>query len=63
MPSSSRLRADGRYDSLRAAIRDREIALQGSLNPNLSDFGERSDARQYAGGAAGDAWRCPFHRP
>ncbi len=58
-----RLRADGRYDHLRDAIRDREIALQGSLNPNLSDFGERSDARQYAGGATGDAWRCPFHRP
>ncbi len=59
----ARLRTDGRYGSLRDAIRDREVALQGSLNPNLSDFGERSDARQYAGGATGDAWRCPFHRP
>lgn len=57
-----RLRADGRYGSMREAIRAREIALQGSLNPNLSAFGERSDARQYAGRAVGDAWRCPFHR-
>ena len=58
-----RLRADGRYGSLREAIRARERALQGSLNPNLSEFGERSDARQYAGRAVDDAWRCPFHRP
>ena len=57
-----RLRADGRFDSLRAAVREREIALQGSLNPNLADFGERSEARQYSGRAVEDQWRCPFHR-
>jgi hypothetical protein len=56
-----RLRADGRFDSLRAAVREREIALQGSLNPNLADFGERSEARQYSGRAVEDDWRCPFH--
>jgi FPC/CPF motif-containing protein YcgG len=57
-----RLRADGRYPKLRKAIRTREMALQGSLNPNLSDFGERSEARQYSGRATEAAWRCPFHR-
>jgi FPC/CPF motif-containing protein YcgG len=43
-------------------VREREIALQGSLNPNLADFGERSEARQYSGRAVEDQWRCPFHR-
>jgi len=57
-----RLRAHGRFAPLRAAVREREIALQGSLNPNLADFGEQSEARQYSGRAVGAEWRCPFHR-
>ncbi len=56
------LRADGRFEILRAAIRKRDVALQGSLNPNLADFGDRSEARQYSGRATEDDWRCPFHR-
>jgi len=57
-----RLRADGRYDRLRETIRARELALQGSLNPNLGDFGESSEARQYSGRAVEPGWACPFHR-
>lgn len=57
-----RLRADGRYGGLRDRIRAREIALQGDLNPNLAEFGEASEARQYSGRAAEPEWRCPFHR-
>ena len=56
------LRATGRFDRLRGIVREREIALQGSLNPNLADFGERSEARQYSGRAAEPDWQCPFHR-
>jgi hypothetical protein len=56
-----RLRSTGRFERLRAVVREREIALQGSINPNLADFGEQSDARQYSGQVAGTAWRCPFH--
>ena len=56
-----RLRAEGRFERLRSTVREREIALQGSLNPNLADFGERSEARQYSGRAAEPEWRCPFH--
>lgn len=56
-----RLKADGRYPKMQAAIRAREMALQGSLNPNLSDFGVRSEARQYSGRAVEEDWRCPFH--
>jgi len=36
--------------------------VQGSLNPNLADFGERSEARQYSGREVEEHWRCPFHR-
>ena len=58
-----RLRETGRFERLRAAVREREIALQGSLNPNLADFGEQSEARQYSGRAAEADWKCPFqHR-
>jgi FPC/CPF motif-containing protein YcgG len=57
-----RLRGEGRFKRIQLAIREREIAVQGSLNPNLADFGERSEARQYSGRAVEDDWRCPFHR-
>ncbi|MDQ6830303.1 MAG: YqcI/YcgG family protein [Gemmatimonadota bacterium] len=56
-----RLRDAGHFERLRASIREREIALQGSLNPNLADFGEQSEARQYSGRPAEPEWRCPFH--
>lgn len=56
-----RLRADGRYARYQTLIRARDLALQGSLNPNLADFGERSEARQYSGRATESDWRCPFH--
>ena len=57
-----RLRGEGRFKRIQQTIREREIAVQGSLNPNLADFGERSEARQYSGRAVEDGWRCPFHR-
>jgi FPC/CPF motif-containing protein YcgG len=58
----SRLREEGRFESLRSAIRARDTALQGTENPNLSDFGEQSEARQYSGRPTEDDWKCPFHR-
>jgi FPC/CPF motif-containing protein YcgG len=57
-----RLRAEGRFERLRSAVRERDVALQGTPNPNLADFGEQSEARQYSGRAAEADWRCPFHR-
>ena len=56
------LRVVGRFERLQRVVREREIALQGTLNPNLADFGVRSEARQYSGRAAEAAWKCPFHR-
>ncbi len=55
------LKHDGRYGPIQRAIRSRDLILQGSANAMLSDFGDRSEARQYSGRAVGDDWRCPFH--
>ena len=55
-----RLREEGRFARVREVIRAREIELQGSLNPNLSDFGELPEARQYSGRPVDEDWRCPF---
>jgi FPC/CPF motif-containing protein YcgG len=57
-----RLRAEGKFERLRSLVRERDVALQGTLNPNLADFGEQSEARQYSGRATEPEWQCPFHR-
>ena len=57
-----RLREEGRFEGLRSAIRARDVSLQGTENPNLADFGEHSEARQYSGRRTEPDWKCPFHR-
>jgi len=54
------MRANGRYDALQNAIRQRDIALQGSINPVLARFGEGSEAAQYSGNVGRAANVCPF---
>jgi FPC/CPF motif-containing protein YcgG len=55
-----RLREQNQFERLRKTVRARDYRLQGSLNPNLSDYGESSEARQYSGRAVEEGWRCPF---
>jgi FPC/CPF motif-containing protein YcgG len=55
------LRADGRYDKLRASITERDIAFSGSRNPMLATHGVSSEARQYSGRQVDSDWRCPFN--
>ena len=57
-----RMRADGRYDTMKRIIRKRDAALAGSINPVLEDFGTSSEARQYSGRkrAEGEVFQCPF---
>ena len=55
-----RLRADGKWQRMQGTIRQRDVELQGTINPMLSDFGERSEARQYSGRAVGENWQAPF---
>lgn len=55
-----KLREDGRYGKMQAATRSRDIDLQGSVNPNLADFGQGSEARQYSGREVEESWQCPY---
>jgi uncharacterized protein len=56
-----RLREYGAFERMRRVVRRNEMALQGSLNPMLADFGEISESRQYSGRAVEQDWRCPFN--
>lgn len=55
------LRERGKYEAMQNAIRERDVALQGSVNPVLRQFGDGSEARQYSGRPVPDGWQCPFH--
>ena len=55
-----KLREMNTYHTVRDKIRERDIELQGEINPMLEDFGERSEARQYSGRKVGEDWKCPF---
>lgn len=55
-----RMRGDGRYQRMRDTIRRRDTELQGSLNPMVSDHGDTSEARQYAGRVVPEDWSAPF---
>jgi uncharacterized protein len=54
------LRARGQYERMQAVIRARDRTIQGNENPMLSDFGTRSEARQYSGRLVEEGWVCPF---
>lgn len=58
-----KLKGEGVFEGLRSRIRDRDVALQGVANANLADFGQHSEARQYAGREVAADWKCPFHMP
>lgn len=53
-------RRSGRFAQIQRAVRGRELASQGSLNPELAEFGTASEARQYAGRRLEGEWTCPF---
>ena len=55
-----RMRQDGRYQRMRDTIRRRDTDLQGFRNPMVSDHGDSSEARQYAGRAVPEDWSAPF---
>jgi uncharacterized protein len=53
------MRDDGRYKRFQAANRARELAISGSTNPMLRDFGQGSEASQYSGRLVDATWICP----
>jgi FPC/CPF motif-containing protein YcgG len=56
----TRLREAGQWARMQDVIRSREMTLQGSLNPNLADHGDISEARQYSGRPVEPDWKPPF---
>jgi FPC/CPF motif-containing protein YcgG len=55
-----RLRAEGKYETMREKILVRDEALAGSRNPMLARHGAMSEARQYSGRVVDERWACPF---
>ena len=55
-----RLRAEGKYETMREKILVRDEQLAGSRNPMLARHGDASEARQYSGRAVEADWTAPF---
>ena len=53
------LRDSGQFERMQEVIRERDTELEGDVNPNLANFGEHTEARQYSGREVGPDWRCP----
>jgi FPC/CPF motif-containing protein YcgG len=58
-----RLRAEGKYETIRETILERDEQLAGTANPMLARHGESSEAVQYSGREVDEDWQCPFHDP
>lgn len=56
-----RLRQMGMFEQLKERIRDRDVALQGSHNPEMVGTKEVSEARQYSGKRNPRDWMCPLN--
>lgn len=69
------LRESGKMPRMQEVIRSRDASLQGDINPNLNDFGDATEARQYSGRPVEASWspplkvqdsnpprQCPFHK-
>jgi FPC/CPF motif-containing protein YcgG len=54
------LKTTSKYDNMKNAVRKRDIALSGSVNPMLKDFGKASEAFQYSGKKYDESWKCPL---
>ncbi|MCJ8153050.1 YqcI/YcgG family protein [Chryseobacterium sp. SSA4.19] len=54
------LRELKRYDKMKNIVRKKDVALSGSINPMLDDFGAASEVYQYSGMQYNDSWKCPF---
>ncbi len=56
------LREKGLFHKVRDLIRKRDAALQGFINPMVSDYGSSSEVYQYTGKVYPVQSKCPFQR-
>lgn len=54
------LRETAKYDNIKGAVRKRDVAYSGSVNPMLEDFGTASEVYQYSGRKYDESWQCPL---
>lgn len=54
------LRSLNRYDKMKNIVRKRDVALSGSINPMLRDYGDDSEVYQYSGMRYDKNWECPY---
>ncbi len=54
------LKTTSKYENMKNAVRKRDIALSGSVNPMLMDFGTASEVFQYSGKKYDESWECPL---
>ncbi len=55
------LRDANQYTKMKNIVRKRDIALSGSINPMLEDFGTSSEVYQYTGQKLDNSWKCPLN--
>lgn len=55
------MRAQNQYEKMKNIVRKKDMALTGSINPMLDDFGNSSEAFQYSGKTYSSSWQCPLH--
>ncbi len=54
------LKENAKYEMMKNTVRKRDVALSGSVNPMLQDFGKSSEAFQYSGRKYDESWKCPL---
>lgn len=55
------MRAKNQYEKMKNIVRKKDMAVSGSINPMLDDFGNSSEAFQYSGKNYSSSWKCPLH--
>lgn len=56
------LRTTDRYEKMKSIVRQRDVAFSGSVNPMLSDFGDKPEPCQYSGKQYERDWKCPLKK-
>jgi FPC/CPF motif-containing protein YcgG len=57
-----RLRKTNRYEAMKRTVRKRDVVYSGSVNPMLTDFGDKPETRQYSGIHYKSDWKCPLRK-
>lgn len=55
------MRTQNQYEKMKNIVRKKDMAISGSINPMLDDFGNSSEVYQYSGKQYSSSWQCPLH--